>query len=289
MAGPTVYLNDRFLDANEPATVSLFDRGYLVGDGIFETLRTYHGVPFRLDTHLQRLAHSLDVLQIHLKQSLPDLRALAVEAVARSGLQDTNLRITVSRGEGPSPLSLVGADSPTLSIVVREVRAYPAEAYSDGIESMVVKSRHIPAACIDPAVKSNNYLPSILARRELDARGMQEGIMLAVEGHVCSGTSGNVFMVKDGVLSTPDLDSPCLPGVTRAAVLESAASWRMVALERRITVEELLSADEVFFTNSIAELLPVRSIDGHRFDAGANTVTATLSQTFRELVDRETA
>src|SRR3954466_13004448 len=102
MAGATVYLNNRFLEPGEPATVSLFDRGYLVGDGVFETLRTYSGVPFRLDTHLARLAHSLDVLQIDLKQTMPELQALVLEAVGRSGLQDANLRITVSRGEGPS-------------------------------------------------------------------------------------------------------------------------------------------------------------------------------------------
>jgi branched-chain amino acid aminotransferase len=286
MAAPTVFLNDRFLEANERATVSLFDRGYLVGDGCFETLRTYRGAPFRLDAHLERLAHSLDVLQIELNQTMPELRALVLEAVARSGLQDANLRVTVSRGEGPSALSLVGADSPTLSIVVRELWPFPSEAYSGGIESMIVTPRKIPAECIDPAVKSNNYLPSILARRELDARGMLEGVMLAVEGHVCSGTSGNVFMVKNAVLSTPSLDSPCLPGITRAAIIECAASWRMVVRERRITVEELLDADEVFLTNSVIECLPVASLDGHRFDAGANTVTATLRRTFQELVER---
>jgi branched-subunit amino acid aminotransferase/4-amino-4-deoxychorismate lyase len=115
---------------------------------------------------------------------------------------------------------------------------------------------------------------------------MLEGVMLAVEGHVCSGTSSNVFMIKNAVLSTPSLDSPCLPGVTRAAIMECASSWRMVVLERRITVEELLNADEVFFTNSIAELLPVASIDGHSYDAGADTVTATLAKTFREMVER---
>src|SRR4051812_6934064 len=100
MAAATVYLNDRFFDPGEPTTVSLFDRGYLVGDGVFETLRTYRGVPFRLDAHLARLAHSLDVLQIELKQTTPELRALVLEAVTRSQLQDANLRITVSRGEG---------------------------------------------------------------------------------------------------------------------------------------------------------------------------------------------
>ena len=286
MAEPTVFLNDRFLEPDEPATVSLFDRGYLVGDGVFETLRVYRGGPFRLDAHLERLALSLDVLRIELKQTMPELRALVLDAVARSGLQDANLRITVSRGEGPSALSLVGADSPTLSIVVRQLHPYVAEAYRDGVASMIVTPRKVPAACIDPAVKSNNYLPSILARRELDARGMLEGVMLAIEGHVCSGTSSNVFMVKNAVLSTPSLDSPCLPGVTRAAVMECASSWRMVVLERRVTVEELLDADEVFFTNSIAELLPVASLDVHRYAAGSNTVTATLAATFREMVER---
>lgn len=288
MTGPTVYLNGRFLEPGEPATVSLFDRGYTVGDGCFETLRAYRGVPFRLDAHLERLAHSLDVLQIELKQTMPELRDAVLEAVARSGLQDANLRITVSRGEGPSALSLVGADSPTLSVVVRELRPIPDEAYREGIDSMIVTPRKVPAECIDPAVKSNNYLPSILARRELDARGMLEGVMLAVERHVCSGTSGNVFMVKDGALSTPSLDSPCLPGVTRAAIVECAALCGVSAVERRMTVEELYGADEVFFTNSVIECLSVASLDGHRYNVGPETVTATLAQSFRQLVERET-
>src|SRR5215831_4896352 len=104
MTTPTVYLNDRFLESDEPATISLFDRGYLIGDGCFETLRAYAGARVRLDAHLDRLAHSLDVLQITLKQSMAELRGLVIYAMVPSGLQDANVRITVSRGEGPSPL-----------------------------------------------------------------------------------------------------------------------------------------------------------------------------------------
>ena len=282
-----VYLGGRFLEPAESPAVSLFDRGYLFGDTVFETLRAYGGVPFRLARHLQRLEYSARALGITLPAASEELDALVRAAMARSRLLDAYIRVTVSRGEGPGGISPAGCDRPVLSIVVRPLEPYPAEAYARGIRSEVVATRRIPASCIDPAAKCGNYLPSILARRELDRAGMIEGVQLAVDGQVVSGTVSNLFLVEGGRLRTPHLASGCLPGITRSAVLELAAGVGVVPSEERVDVPDLHRADEVFFTNSLMECLPVAQIGEHRLGEAPGPWTRELHAALRALVTRE--
>jgi len=310
--GAIAYIHGEFRDLAD-ARVSLLDRGYLLGDSIFETLRTYGGVPFRLAEHLARLKRASDVTGIGeevgekgdgtllpersrggFAQKSPtpifsNLAPLVLETLRRSGLQEAYLRITISRGEGPGGISPSGCDEPVLSIIARPWKPFPAEAYQQGIRSATVTPRRIPAACLDPTFKSGNYLPHVLARRELDALGMLEGVQRAVDGQVVGGTVSNVFCVHGDRLITPWPESGCLPGITRAAVLELAPRVGLVPVERRVEPDDLLAADELFFTNTLMECLPVAELDGRRFAGAAGPYTRAIHEAFGALVRRETA
>jgi len=281
-----IYLNGRFCNA-EAAFVPLLDRGYLYGDSIFETLRSYAGVPFRLERHLDRLQRASQITGIGLPKARAELTELIGETLMRSGYREAIIRLTISRGEGGQGISPQGCDSPTLSIIVRPLGGYPPEAYLRGVRSKVVAARRVPAACLDPTIKCGNYLPSIMARRELDAHAMIEGVQLGVDGQVVGGTVSNVFLLGGGFLRTPDPASGCLPGITRAAVLELAAEAGLTAVEERIAPADLARADEMFFTNTIMECLPVAEIDGHRFAETPGPGTRAIRAAFDALVRRE--
>jgi branched-chain amino acid aminotransferase len=286
-SGGVVYLDGRFLADGETPQVSLFDRAYLFGDSVFETLRAYRGMAFREEQHLQRLGYSARALGIDLPVAGAELRGLIRAAMGKSGLQDAYVRVTVSRGEGGGTISPAGCDKPVLSIIVRPRKPYPAEAYARGIPSAVVETRRVPPACIDSRAKCGNYLPSILARRELDRQGMIEGVQLAVDGHVVCGTVSNLFLVDGARLRTPDLASGCLPGITRAAVLELAPSLGLEPREERLTVADLSRADEMFFTNSLMECLPVARIGEHAFGEAPGPRTRAIHGALTLLIDRE--
>ncbi len=282
-----VYLQGEFCDLSA-ARISLLDRGYLFGDSIFETLRSYAGVPFRLEQHLNRLEHSASVLGIKIPLSRKELASLILETLHRSAQLDSYIRVTISRGVGIGGVGLKDCNSPVLSIMIRPLSPYPEEAYMRGIHSIVVKTRRVPAVCLDPTIKCGNYLPSILARRELDACGMLEGVQLNVGGHVVCGTVSNVFLVCGRHLRTPDLKSGCLPGVTRAAVLELAVELGLTVVEEQIELGDLSQAEEMFFTNTLVECLPVAQLDSQRFVEAPGPVTRTIQSTWKQLVKRET-
>lgn len=284
-----VYLRDRFVNPSE-ARISLFDRGYLFGDSIFETLRVYVGVPFALDAHLDRLEHSSAVTGIQIPVARHALSALVGDAVTTSGLSSAYVRVTVSRGEGGSGIGTLGADDPTLSIIVREHVPYPAGYYDDGVDSITLETRKIPAACLDPAMKSGNYLPNVLARRELERRGLTEGVMLSTTDSVVCGTVSNLFLVRAGALQTPDEASGCRPGVTRAILLELAEACGLRPAAQPISRADLEHADEAFFANTLMECLPLRSLDGRGLrSAESGSSTRRLHAAYREAVVRATS
>jgi branched-chain amino acid aminotransferase len=167
--------------------------------------------------------------------------------------------------------------------------SYPADAYENGIQSKVVEPRRVPAACLDPTIKCGNYLPNILARRELERHGMLEGVQRAVEGHVVGGAVSNVFLIQGRRLRTPDRGSGILPGITRAALIEVAGEAGLDVSEERLQVDDLYSADEMFFANTLMECLPVAAIDGRAFAPAPGELTRALHRAFHELLGREAA
>ncbi|HYI00795.1 aminotransferase class IV [Hyalangium sp.] len=260
-----VYVNGAFVPPAQ-ATVPAFDHGYLYGDGLFETLRTYGGVPLHLDEHLARLEAGLSELAIHGAPPARELRATVLETLARAQLPEAYLRITVTRGVSSRGLDPAGCDTPTVLIAALPLRTYPATHYTDGIAATVLWARptqvHPP-----PTLKSTSYQHTVMARLALTRRGVQEGFFVDESGHLTEGTVSNVFAVTDGALMTPP-GNVCLPGITRAAVLAISRASGLRTVEEPLPARSLAEAEEVFITSSLAELVPVVRIDQIRIGAG---------------------
>lgn len=278
-----IFLEDRFLSSKEEAKVSLFDRGYLFGDSVFETLRAYGGRVAHLGAHLGKLERAGRVTGIALPLAGEALARRVQEAVDRCAESSAYVRVTVSRGEGGEGIGTRSADRPVLSIIARAFEGYPQSAYARGVDTVTLAHRKVPAACLDPDLKTGNYLPNILGRREIEARGMLEGLVLSVEGEIVSGTVSNVFFVEGDRLLTPHLASGCRAGVTRARLLELASNVGLAPAERALRPEDVARADEAFFANTLMECLPVRSLDGRALgSASEGAWTRRLLAAYRD-------
>ncbi len=239
------------------AKVNAQDHGVLFGDGLFETLRTYGGVPFRLAAHLQRLAVGATELGFPALPAAAELEAVVKEALARAGLPEAHLRITALRGVSRGGLAPSGCEAPT---VIISALSLPELSREEGLKATLLW----PRERLDrppPWVKSTSYQRTVLARAELARRQVDEGFYLGEEQTVTEGTASNVFALCPDGLVTPPTDR-CLPGVTRAEVLSLAAEQGVPTVERPLRVEELRAAQEVFVTSSLAELRPVVWLDG---------------------------
>ncbi len=250
--------------APDAARVPALDHGVLYGDGLFETLRTYRGGPFRLDRHLARLEKGMAELAFP-ALDLTRLRAQTLETIARAELVDAQVRITITRGVSSTGLDPAGCSAPTVIVSALPLRPPPEPSYAEGIEAIRLWPRH-PEDRPVPWVKSTSYQRTVLARAELRKRGAHEGFFLDPQGNVVEGTVSNVFALLRGVLRTPPA-SLCLPGITRAEVIELARETFDVR-EEPLTPDVLTEAEEVWVTSSISEILPVVRIDGRPVGKG---------------------
>jgi branched-chain amino acid aminotransferase len=283
-----VFLNGQFV-APEEAKVSLFDHGYLFGDGIFETLRAYDDQIFRLGKHVDRLFQSAQYFRIQIPTPKEGLRNLCNEALEKSRLQNAYLRITVSRGVGGRGIDPEACKSPTISIIVKDVPLYSPDFYQSGIATKIVSVSKTNEDALSSRVKGCNYQNNILAKIELNQESLIEGILLNARGAVAEGTVSNVFLVKSGKLLTPSLSCGCLDGITRNAVIEIARSRFGITVEEgELSRYDLYTAEECFFTNTIMEVMPVHSIDGRQIGTVApGDLTRRLTIGLRELITQE--
>jgi branched-chain amino acid aminotransferase len=283
-----VYLNGDFVPGEE-AKVSLFDHGYLFGDSIFETLRSYDGTLFRLDAHLDRLLDSARYMKMTLPASRTELGDLCYQTLARSGLSEAYLRVTVSRGVSERGIDPERCPRPTLSIVAKEPPAYPAEGYVAGIPTVIVGVRKVADEALSGRVKGGNFQNHILAKLELNQHGVIEGFLLNPQGFVVEGTVSNVFLVKNGAVRTPSGACGCLEGITRNAIMEIAGRQLGVPVEAGfLTRYDLYTADECFLTNTLMEVLPVNRVDGRPIgDGRPGPVTLKLAALYKRLVGAE--
>ena len=253
------WVNGERLAPGQTPQVSMLDRGFLLGDSVFETLRWRAGRAIAWPLHAERLRAACAAFGLSEDAGMVDeMFAVGAELARELGEEDVTVRVTVSRGVGGSGLAIAPDASLTRAVWARQSVLYPAHAYATGIETCIVQTRRIPRACLDTRFKSGCYLPAVQARRELGAR--LEGIMLTVDGRVASGTVSNVFLVRDGVLCTPGLDSDCRDGVTRTRILALAARHGIPTREGDVSIAELETADEVFFCNTLMECLPVQTL-----------------------------
>ena len=284
--GEVVYINGELI-AKEEAKVSVFDHGFLYGDGLLETMRSYQKKIFRLEQHLQRLFLSLEYLKFPIPFNFDSLKGAINKTIEANQLEDAYIRLNVTRGEGatvPDPTTCI---APNLIIITREYVPYSPTLYQKGYKGKVVRVRpspHTPTA----TMKTLNFLNNIIAKMEAKESGFNEGIMINTEGFVTEGTVSNIFMLKGDLLSTPAKGVGLLPGITRQAILEIAEARKLKTKERKITISELLEADEAFLTNSLIEIMPLVEVDGRPIGKGIpGPLTQVLMDSYKELVKGE--
>ncbi len=282
-----VYVNGKLVP-KEQAVVSVFDHGFLYGDGVFEGIRVYDGNIFRLDEHLERLYESAKALDLEIPLAPPALKEATLQTVAANRMRDAYIRLVVSRGPGDLGIDPANCTAATLVIIVSTIRLYPKEYYEKGIPLVTSYVRRIPPECLDPRIKSCNYVNNILAKIDARKSGAPEAVMLNSMGFVAECTADNIFIVKKGVVKTPDLLYGALGGITRGAVLELARKAGLPTMETRLAVHDLYNADECFLTGTGAEIVPVVSVDGRQVSDGRpGPITRSLIADFTELRVRD--
>jgi len=283
-----VWLDGHLVD-KQHATVPVYDHGLLYGDGIFEGIRVYGGRIFKMKSHLDRLWGGCEAIRLTPALSRAELEAALREAVAASGLKDAYVRLVLTRGKGSLGLNPNHCPKSGTIIIVDRIHLYPREMYEQGMPIIVAKRPRIPAECLDPAIKSLNYLNNILAKVEAIDAGVHEAIMLNTQGFVSECTGDNIFVIKGGEIATPPVSAGILRGVTRRFVIDTLApALGMKVTERPMKVEEVLAADEVFLTGTAAEVIGVGSVDGRRIGAGVvGPITKRLEAEFKRIVSKD--
>ncbi len=280
-----IYLNGQFVDEKH-ATVSVFDRGFLYGDGVFETMRAYQGRIAWLEQHLDRLFQSAEMIYLHIRHSKQDFTAVLQELIDRNTLDNALIRMTITRGVGPPGLNAGPDIHPTTVITARPYHPYPPSHYSDGVSLVVVTIKRNPIESTPPSIKSLNFLNNILAKTEATRKGAFDAIMLNQHNQLTEATASNLFLVKNGELFTPALACGILEGITRDAVLSLAQANKVSCRQQLLTVDALYSADECFLTNTSMELMPVTQIDNRVIGSGRpGPITIHLHEAFRQHVD----
>lgn len=276
---------DGVLVPPERAQVSIFDRGFLYGDSIYEVIRTYGGRPFELGRHLDRLKGSAARIALPLPWSRERLEAELTRTLAAAGNPESQIRLVITRGSGEMGLDPALAVEPRVILIVGELHGPPPSAYRDGVKAQLVDVRR--GVAVDPRAKTGNYLANLLALKAARERGAYEALMVDREGRVAEGTQSNVFAVRAGKLHTPPLEVGILEGVTRAVVLEVARDLGLEVIEAPLFPADLLSADEAMVTGSVRELVPVVRVgvddEEHPLgDGRVGPVVRRLMEAFRE-------
>jgi len=268
----------------DDAVIPVVDRGFLYGDSVYEVIRTYDGRLFALGEHLDRLSRSAQRLFIDLPER--DWLEEQVRGTLQHGsFPESYCRIIVTRGSGPITLDPTTAEKPRTIILVKPFVPYPAWMYENGIKILIPSVRRTPPASLDPAIKSGNYLNSILALGEARRAGYDDALMLDTQGRVTEFTAANVFVWKDQKLLTPALETGILDGVTRGILLFLARSGGLPCLESFLSQADLEAADEVLLTSTLREVLPVVRINEHSVGTGLpGPVTRSLHKRFLEYV-----
>jgi branched-chain amino acid aminotransferase len=282
-----IFLNRRLVPSRQ-ATVSVYDHGFLYGDGVYETFRAYGGVIFRADRHLSRLQHSASRIHLTLPHSPSKLRDILYRTLSENKLKEATLRLSISRGVGEPGLDPDLCQHPTIVVIPRAFKGYPESLYRQGLKATIVSTRRFGSESLDPQIKSTNFLNNILARIEAKKAGADEGLMLNREGYLAEGTVSNLFFVKKGSLYTPSLKTGLLNGITRQAVLELAQSVCIKVEENLFFPRDLAKADECFLTNTSMEVMPLTRVGKRRIgDGKPGPITIKLRNAFTALVRLE--
>ena len=280
-----IWKDGQFIESTD-ATVSVFDHGLLYGDGCFEGIRIYNGRILKLRSHIVRMFESASAIRLHPGYSIDEIEEKVRETVKINNQKDGYIRLVFTRGKGTLGLNPFLCPKATVFVIVESIKLYPEEMYEDGMSIIVAKRPRVPSECLDSNVKSLNYLNNILAKIEAIDAGVLEALMLNLDGEVAECTGDNIFIVKDGAISTPSTSAGILHGITRRLVMKDIApSIGLTVQERTIKLDEVFGADEVFLTGTAAEIIGVSHIDDIVIGAGkVGKITHALEDQFRKMV-----
>jgi len=275
-----IYLNGKLVE-KEKAHISVFDHGLLYGDGVFEGIRTYDSLIFRMKEHIDRLYKSADAIEL----AIPMTKTKMIEAVIRTlkanKLKDGYIRLVVTRGVGDLGLDPRKCSKPTVFIITDKISLYPPEVYQNGLDIVTASTMRNHPNAVNPRLKSLNYLNNILAKIEAIDAGTLEAVMLNHLGYVAECTGDNIFIVRDGRLYTPPIAAGILEGITRDEIIDIARVFKIEVREENLTRQDLYTADECFLTGTAAEVVPVVRIDKRTIgDGKPGAVTKRLAEEF---------
>lgn len=277
-----VSVNGRITRADE-ATVPVFDHGFLYGEGVYETLRTYRRQPFLFDRHMHRLRRSAAMIALDVPRTDADMLDAITRTATRVPEGELYLRILVTRGVGELTYQLEATPEPTVVIIVKPLPGFPAANYTHGIRLATVRVKRNHPSTLDPMIKSNNLMNTALAMQQAYRAGADEALIENLDGHVSECSQCNVFAVRSGAILTPPLADGLLPGITRQVVLDVARAAGLDARETALTVADIGTADEVFVTSTTREITPVASLDRQPVGGGQpGPVTRRVMSLFAE-------
>lgn len=282
-----IYLNGEIV-RKEDAKISVFDHGFLYGDGIFEGIRVYNGVVFKCKEHIDRLYDSAKSIMLDIGMTKEEMTEAMAETIRKNGMRDAYIRLVVSRGTGDLGLDPRKCPKPNIVIIVEKLALFPKEHYETGIRIITVPTRRNVPDALNPKIKSLNYLNNILVKLEANMAGVSEALMLNAQGYVCEGSGDNIFIVKNKVIYTPPSYLGALEGITRNAIMEIVERLGYKLKEEPFTRHDVYIADEVFLTGTAAEVIAVFEVDGRMVgDGRPGPITNELLAEFRRVVDKD--
>jgi len=282
-----IYIDGKLV-SEKKAVISVFDHGFLYGDGVFEGIRSYSGCVFKLDQHLKRLYASARAIRLTIPLSFNEIKEAVLETLRKNHLKDAYIRLVVSRGKGDLGLDPDKCPKPTVIIITDKIVLYPNSFYEKGMAIATVPTRRNIPEALNPRIKSLNYLNNILAKIEAKQMGVLEALMLNADGYVAECTGDNIFIVRDGELITPPPESGILKGITREFVIKIASLESIRFEERTLTRFDIYTADECFLTGTAAEIIPITMIDQRIIgDGKVGSITRRLINIFKKRVTTE--
>lgn len=277
-----IYLNGKIVPEEE-ARISVFDHGYLYGDGIFEGIRAYNGRVFKLNEHIKRLYQSAKTIMLDIGIEPGKMQEVILKTIRENSLRDAYIRVVVSRGVGDLGLDPRKCKEPSIVVIASEISLYDQQLYENGLKVMTVPTRRNGAEMVNPRIKSLNYLNNIMARIEANLRNMPEAIMLNNDGFVAECTGDNIFIIEENLLITPPRYAGILKGIKREAVIEIGENLGLELREELFTRHDLYNAEECFLTGTAAEVIPVVEVDGRVIgDGKPGNYTKEIIKGFRE-------
>ncbi len=267
------------------AKISVFDRGFLFGDSVYEVIRTYEGIPLLLGEHLRRLWHSASKIEMPIRFSQEHIIREINTTLGELGVQSAYVRIMVSRGESPPFLDPTLSGPNNLIIIAMEFKEPPKEWYEKGVNVIISNIERTSIKAFDPNIKSGNYLNNVMAFMNAKKEGAFDAIMLNSLGHLTEGTTSNIWMVKDGRVYTPPLSAGLLDGITRKTILVLAKKNGLIVEQKNLNPDDLINADEAFITATTKEVVPITRVNNAPIGTGEpGKVTLSILNLYRSFI-----